>query len=55
MSNIELSKICQTLNCINFNIGSFPYQPCVDRLMLNYDRNKEALKDKVILSHKVVN
>jgi hypothetical protein len=47
MSNIELSKICQTLSCINLSMNGFPYQSCArDRVMQNFDRNEDALIGK---------
>jgi hypothetical protein len=46
MSNTDLSKICQTLNCINHSINGFLYQFCANGLIQDFDRNKEVLIGK---------
>jgi len=51
MSNAELSKICQTLNCINLSMNGFLYQSCArDRIIQHFDRNKDVLigKEKLV-------
>jgi len=55
MSNTELNKLCQALNCIKLSVNCFLYQFYVsNKWIYPFDRNKVIYIGKQKLSHKAV-